>query len=312
MSCIWAFSEDAALTVRLIGLARHLAEGTPFTVGALTLDEASVPALTAAGADTVYVLIGASSWPESYAPTLVKLCSEHLPALFIVAATLRGKEIAATVAAHMRAGLVSEAFAVRRGPAGFETDRLMYGGLAVCTETLKEMTLVTVPAANYEALAPDPSRTAQLVAVQADTTSRAVVGEVCPVEHGGVDIAAAERVVCVGRGLGKQEDLKLAEDLARVLGGAVGCTRSIAEDYGWMPEETYIGLSGRKIRPKLYISLGVSGQVQHVAGIRDSKIIVGIDTNENAPIFAAADYGIVGDLNEAAPLLTAALKARIG
>jgi electron transfer flavoprotein alpha subunit len=116
----------------------------------------------------------------------------------------------------------------------------------------------------------------------------------------------------VGRGLDKKEDLKLAEDLAGVLGGAVGCTRSIAEDYGWMPEATYIGLSGRTIRPKLYISLGVSGQVQHVAGIRDSKIIVGIDTNENAPIFAAADYGIVGDLHEAAPLLTAALKERIG
>jgi electron transfer flavoprotein alpha subunit len=312
MACIWAFSEDAALTTRLVGLARSLADGPSVAVGAVTLDAAAAPLLKAAGADTVYVLAGANSWPESYAPALAKLCTEHKPELVLVAATLRGKEIAATVAAHVRSGLVSEAFAIRRGPTGFETDRLMYGGLAVCTEILNGMTLVTVPAANYEAPEPDLSHAAEVVTVSADTAGRAVVGEVCPVQRGGADITAAERVVCVGRGFGKQEDLKLAENLAEVIGGTVGCTRSIAEDYGWMPEETYIGLSGRKIRPKLYVSLGVSGQVQHVAGIRDSKIIVGVDTNENAPIFAAADYGIVGDLYEVAPLLTAALKARNG
>lgn len=312
MACIWAFSEDVGLIARLTGVARNLAGDASGNVGAITLDAGAVPALTAAGADTVYVMSGSNPWPESYAPALAKLCVERKPDLVLVAATLRGKEIAATAAAHARTGLVSEAFAVRRGAAGFETDRLMYGGLAVCTETLNEMTLVTLPAGNFEAPEPDSSRTSEVVTVEADTGGRSSVSEVCPLQRGGADISAAERVVCVGRGLDKKEDLKLAQDLAGVLGGAVGCTRSIAEDYGWMPEETYIGLSGRTIRPKLYISLGVSGQVQHVAGIRDSKIIVGIDTNENAPIFAAADYGIVGDLHEAAPLLTAALKERIG
>ena len=98
--------------------------------------------------------------------------------------------------------------------------------------------------------------------------------------------------------------MKLAQDLAGKLGAEIGCTRSVAEDYHWLPNEAYIGLSGQKVKPQLYISMGVSGQVQHTAGIRDSKIIVAIDTNENAPIFAAADYGIVGDLYDIVPVLT--------
>ena len=229
-----------------------------------------------------------------------------------MASTPRGKDIAAGVAARLQAGLVSDAFAVRRGESGFETDRLMYGGLAVCTETFAEMTLVTFPAGSFEAPQPINGNPANVVTVGVDTVSPAQVGEVCPIPRSGADITLAERIVCIGRGLGKKEDMKLAEDLAAALDAAVGCTRSIAEDYGWMPEEAYIGLSGQKIRPKLYLSLGVSGQVQHVSGIRDSKIIVGVDMNKNAPIFAASDYGIVGDLNEIAPLLTAALKARSG
>ena len=312
MACIWVFSEDTQLSLHLAGLAGSLATGTADRIEAVTLDASAADSLAQAGAGTVYVLQGAAAWPEACAETFAKLSAETRPDLILIAATPRGKDIAAGVAARAGAGLVTEAFAVRRGESGFETERLMYGGLAVCTEILAEMTLVTVPAGNFEAPEPVGGRSAKIISIDIVTTSAAQVGEACPIPRSGADITAAERVVGVGRGVGKKEDLTLAEDLAAALGGAVGCTRSIAEDYGWMPEETYIGLSGQKIRPKLYISLGISGQVQHVAGIRDSKIIVGVDTNENAPIFAAADYGIVGDLYEIAPLLTAALKARLG
>ena len=312
MSCIWIFSEDTQLSVRLLGLARSLAEGTADRVEAVTLDGSAADVLSFSGAETVYVLKGESSWPEAYADAFAKLAADAKPELIFVAATLRGKDIAAGVAARLQAGLVSDAIAVHRSGSGFETDRLMYGGLAVCTEILEGTTLVTVPAGNFEPPEQNPSRTANILTINVDTTSPAHVGAVCPIPRIGADITAAERVVCIGRGIAKKEDVKLGEDLASALNAAVGCTRSIAEDYGWMPEETYIGLSGQKISPKLYLSLGVSGQVQHVSGIRDSKIIVGIDMNENAPIFAATDYGIVGDLYEIAPLLTAALKARSG
>lgn len=312
MNRIWVFSEDPQAMARVAGLARSLTAGPEDLVEAVAVGPAAVDPRSVPGVTTIYHLKGENPWPESYAEALARLAAERRPDLILAAATPRGKDITATVAATLQAALVTEAFAVRRCGSGFETDRLMYGGLAVCTESLGEMSLVTVPAGNFEPAEPLPETETAVVPIDVLAVSRAVVGEVCPITRSGADIASAERVVCVGRGVARKEDLKLAEDLAGAIGAAVGCTRSIAEDFGWMPEETYIGLSGQKIRPRLYISLGVSGQVQHVSGIRDSKVIVGIDSNENAPIFAAADFGIVGNLYEVAPLLTAALKARSG
>jgi electron transfer flavoprotein alpha subunit len=109
-------------------------------------------------------------------------------------------------------------------------------------------------------------------------------------------------------GMDKAEDMKIAQDLADAIGAVIACTRGIAEERHWLPVEQYIGISGAVIKPKLYISMGVSGQVQHVFGIRDAQIIVAVDTNEKAPVFKAADYGIVGDMYEVIPALTEALK----
>ena len=99
----------------------------------------------------------------------------------------------------------------------------------------------------------------------------------------------------------------MAEEFAAAIGAELGCTRSIAEELHWLPNEVYIGISGQTIRPELYLAIGISGQIQHVAGIRDAGTVVAIDKNENAPIFKAADYGIVGDLYEILPLLTKAI-----
>ena len=123
-----------------------------------------------------------------------------------------------------------------------------------------------------------------------------------------MDLAQAKIIVCVGRGVEKPEDIKLARELADVLGGEVGCSRPIAEELNWLPEEFYLGISGKKVKPELYIGLGVSGQIQHVTGIRDSKVIFAVNRDENAPIFEAADYGIVGDLYQVVPKLIEELK----
>ena len=229
------------------------------------------------------------------------------PVALLIGGTMRGKDLAAKVAAHLQSGLVTDAQVLRVENGAIETERMMYGGLAVCTETLSGLALVTIPPRKFEVPQQEESRAGESVVETVSTEDAMIIGNVCPIVRQGADISLAEKLVCVGRGLGKEEDMALVRDLAAALGAEIGCTRSVAEDYHWLPSETYIGLSGQKVKPNLYLSVGVSGQVQHVAGIRDSKVIVAVDTNENAPIFAAADYGIVGDLYQIVPLLTKAL-----
>ncbi|QCX46457.1 electron transfer flavoprotein subunit alpha/FixB family protein [Arcanobacterium haemolyticum] len=122
-----------------------------------------------------------------------------------------------------------------------------------------------------------------------------------------VDIARAPRVVAAGRGFEAKEDLALAQDLATALGAELGVSRPLAEGYGWMPRESYIGISGQIVAPELYVAVGISGQIHHTAGVTDSQTIVAINNDELATMFDFADYGIVGDLYDVLPELTAAL-----
>jgi electron transfer flavoprotein alpha subunit len=190
-----------------------------------------------------------------------------------------------------------------------QMDRLLYGGLAiqkvVCTTRPQMATIaprVFEPAPVVEG---KEGKIREISAVPSSAVT--VIGRTAKPREA-VDITEAKIVVCVGRGFEKQEDVKLARDLADVLGGEVGCSRPIAEELRWLPEDVYLGISGKKIKPDLYIGVGVSGQVQHVTGIRDSKIIFAINRDENAPIFEASDYGIVGDLYQVVPVLIEELK----
>jgi electron transfer flavoprotein alpha subunit len=255
------------------------------------------------------VVKGNNPWPESSAYAIADVMEKEQASVLLIGGTLRGKDIAAKIAAKLQAGLVTDALGVKAETDRVITTRLMYGGLAVCEEAVAFPALVTIAPRTYNEPASDGGKQGEVVAIEVtDADTGVVVKEVCPIIRQGADLATASRVVGVGRGIAKQEDLKLAEDLAQALGAELGCTRGIAEDYHWLPSERYIGISGAKVKAELYVAAGISGQVQHVVGVRDSKIIVAIDTNEKAPIFEAADYGIVGDLYEVLPLLTAALK----
>ena len=128
-----------------------------------------------------------------------------------------------------------------------------------------------------------------------------------PKEGTTVNLAAAKNVVGVGRGLGSRENMKLAYGLADAIGGEVGCSRPVAEEEHWLPEDQYIGVSGVKIKPNVYITCGISGQVQHLSGCADAKILVAINKDESAPIFENCDYGMIGD----APTIMAALTERL-
>lgn len=313
MQDIWVYSEDEAMSRQMITLAKVAKESLGRKICVLTADGGFAREASDCGADTVYVLkssSGKTARPEDLAKGVARLVKEESPAVFFVGGTLRGKEFAAKVAALADSAMITDATGIQFTN-GILTQRMMYGGLAVITERLSPMALVTIPPKSYEEAAAG-SGAAGIVVKEIEAEQTIQVVETSDVLREGADLSSAAKVVCVGRGLGKQEDLAIAEALAAAIGGEIGCTRGIAEDYHWLPEELYIGLSGIKVKPELYLSMGVSGQVQHVAGIRDAKIIVAVDSNESAPIFEAADYGVVGDLYEVIPALTEALKQVTG
>ncbi len=130
--------------------------------------------------------------------------------------------------------------------------------------------------------------------------------------RGGVNLEEAEIIVGVGRGFKSKEDLKLAFELAELLGGQVGCTRPIAADLKWLSEDHWIGISGKRVSPKLYIAIGISGSPQHMSGVQGAKVIVAINKDKAAPIFKQADYGVVADLYQFVPILIRKLKERMG
>ena len=310
MAGIWIFSEDVLLAKQLLGAGLTLAGKLNKPLRAFCLQEEEAAGLIACGATEVCVLEGANAWFEGNAAPLAQLAADERPDIVLIGATLRGKDLAAKVAASLDAGLVTDAIDVDCTNEAMITKRMMYGGLAVCTEEQAFPALATIPPRTYDAPAEDAARQGQIKSVPVKADARVLVDAVCPVSREGADLTKADKVVGVGLGLKMQDDMELVRDLAAVLVSDIGCTRSIAEDYHWLPSEAYIGLSGQKIKPQLYFAVGVSGQIQHIAGVRDAATIVAVDTNENAPIFAAADYGIVGDLYQIIPALIAAVQSR--
>ncbi len=303
MSGIYVYSDNFGLSAALLSLAAQSGE----EVCAITLDQDQADELVNYGADRLLVLKGDSPRPESYAKVIAELLKKENAELFLVGSTARGRELAAKTAGYLDCGMVSDAASLVFEVGKIVTTRLMYGGSVVQTEIINSLTVVTVPVGKFEA-AKNESKKGVISSLEVKADQRVNIIETSPIKKEGIDLAAADKVVCIGMGLDKPEDIQIAQDLAQVLGAEIGCTRGIAEERHWLPVQSYIGISGANVKPSLYISMGVSGQVQHVVGIRDSRIIAAVDSNDKAPIFKAADYGIVGDLYEIIPLLTEALR----
>jgi electron transfer flavoprotein alpha subunit len=313
MAGILVFAETREHTLELLNAGINLARDLGTRLAAFALSNEFAQEYISHGADEVLLLqpLAKDQPLESYVPVLAQVVREEDPDVFLVGATQRGKEIGARLAARLNTGLCS-------GCIGFELDkekkllrmeRLLFGGLAVqkviCT-TRPQM--ATISARVFDPAPLVEVKEGKVREISAMPSSAVTVVSRTPRAREAVDITEAKIVVCVGRGLEKKEDVKLARDLADVLGGEVGCSRPIAEELRWLPEDVYLGISGKKIKPDLYIGVGVSGQIQHVTGIRDSKVIFAINRDENAPIFEAADYGIVGDLYQVVPILIEELK----
>ena len=307
MAGIFIFSEDSALAKQLLTAALELKASLAESITAFALSESDAKELAALGADKAVILESSSKWADSFAEAIYTQVRKGQGKVLLVGGTLRGKGIAAYVAAKLNAGMTTDAKTLKIQDGKLLTTRVLYAGLALCEEEVSLPAVATIRPRTF--LAPSAATTAGVVEMAAaELDTRITVGEVIPTGDAGVDITAAAKLVAVGRGFRKKEDLKLAEDLAAVLKAELACTRGVAEDDHWLPIERYIGISGQTVKPELYLSVGLSGQVQHMVGCRESKVIVAVNNDERAPIFEAADYGIVGDLYEVLPLLTAALR----
>ncbi len=314
MAGILVFAENRNLTRELLNAGNGPASWLGTGLAAIAFSDEDAREYIRCGAREVFLLHQpAQDRPlESYVPIIADLVKSSDPDVFFVAATGRGKEIAARVAAKLKTGLCSCCTGLQFDEEKklLKMERMVYGGAGiqtvVCT-TRPQM--ATIAPRSFDPAPARDGNDGKITRIDTAPESAVKVTGRSPKQVGSVDVTEAKIIVCVGRGVEKKEDIELARELARLLGGEVACSRPIAEELRWLPEDVYLGISGKKVKPELYISLGVSGQIQHVTGIRDSRVIFAVNRDENAPIFDAADYGIVGDLYQVVPKLIEELKA---
>jgi len=246
---------------------------------------------------------------EGYTNVLARLIKETEPILVLTGATTQGKDLAPRLAARLAVGLASDCTGFEVQDGELLVTRPIYAGKAIAT--IREETtpyMATVRPNIFAAPEPDTSRAAQVEKVPADAGSiRAKVIEMIQEAGERIELTEADIVVSGGRGLKGPENFALIEALAQVLGAAVGASRA-AVDAGWKDHSYQVGQTGKVVTPTLYIACGISGAIQHLAGMKTSRYIMAINKDSDAPIFKVADYGIVGDLFKVVPVLTEELK----
>jgi len=302
----------------VVWAARQLADAMGGTVDALVMAASGVDAAGAklgeVGADRVLVAEDASFAkysPDGYAGTVAGVAKAGGYGAVLVAATAAGKDLAPRIAARLDAPLASDVTGVGIEGGKVAATRPVYAGKAI--QQLRVDAPLAVVSLRPNAFAPGSAAKAGAVSkATAVAASRVTVREVKAAEQGRLDVAEASVVVSGGRGLKGPEHFALIEGLAKALGGAVGASRAVV-DAGWRPHAEQVGQTGKTVSPQLYVAVGISGAIQHLAGMRTAKVIVAINKDKDAPIFQVADYGIVGDLFEILPRLTEEIaKARAG
>lgn len=309
------FAENMNQAREMLSAARPLSDGLKAGVSAIVfrrgIDERE---LAACGADEILYLpeLPEDQGYDSCVPVLEKAAKDRDADVFMLPATALCKDLAARIAYRLGTGLCSGCIAI-----GFGEDkktiimeRLAYGGAAVQKVVCEcRPVMATIAPGAFSPAEPAAERQAAILELPPpDAASPVKVLERKAKEKESHNIAEATVVVCVGRGFEKKEDLELARELNSLLGGEIACTRPISEEMKWLPEELCIGLSGASVKPDLYLGIGVSGQIQHVTGLRNSRVICAINKDENAPIFGVSDLGIVGDLYDVVPKIIKELK----
>jgi electron transfer flavoprotein alpha subunit len=301
------------VTAELITAARTLGEPSAVVIGAPGTAAPLADALKEAGAAKIYVAESADA--EGYLITpfvdvLASLVESAAPAAVLLAANADGKEIAGRLAARTGAGVLSDVVDVKEGGTGIHS--IFGGAFTVEAKANGDTPVITVRPGAIEASPAAGAGEQVSVEVPAQAENATKITKREPAVAGDrPELTEASVVVSGGRGVGSAEKFSVVEELADSLNGAVGASRA-AVDSGYYPGQFQVGQTGKTVSPQLYIALGISGAIQHRAGMQTSKTIIAVNKDEEAPIFEIADYGIVGDLFNVTPQLTEAVKARKG
>lgn len=238
----------------------------------------------------------------SFFPAIIELIKEQQPDIVLAQTTKNGRLIAASIAANFYTNTMTDTMDIRIENGEAISKRMVYGGAAILTEKgIGNVAVACVPTGVFE---PGNGQKPSIIYALDPVETGIKLIEKREKKVQTVDLSAAKNVVSVGRGFGDKQNLQLARDFALAIGAEVGCSRPVAEEEKWMPKEAYIGVSGKILKPDVYIGVGVSGQVQHMVGASQADTIIAINKDKGAPIFQHCDYGLVGDLNIILPALT--------
>lgn len=305
---VWVFSDNVERYAELMAGARQWGQ----QVYAIVQGSEQAARVKPLGADGVIVLAKTSELQriENYAETLAAQIREKGNGLLLMAATKRCKALGARLSIQLDAAMVNDATAVSVDDNALFAEHRMYGGLAFGKEKLNSpLAIITLAPGVLEPVAANPAHDCPVVTAEWVAPQQEILCQERRAKSlSSVDLSKAKRVVGVGRGLAAQDDLNMVRELAAMLGAEVGCSRPIAEGENWMERESYIGVSGVLLKSELYLTLGISGQIQHMVGGNGAKVIVAVNKDKNAPIFNYADYGLVGDIYKVVPALIAQLR----
>ncbi len=310
MQRILLYSDKENLARELLAAASIIASSIDCEVKAVTInDDAQAEALAAIGAD-VYRINNDEVQLADVAclASVLKQAADKLGSnMVLLSSNRRGRELAGRLSQMMEAGCLTGVIGLEVNGDRIECQRNTMGGAAVATQYIaSEKGVIALMPKAFPSSRGTGAGSINDLEVEAFPTSVKVI-ETKAKRDDSVNIEDAEVLVAVGQGLSSKDDLAMIETLARVLSGEIACSKPLATDRKWLPEERVIGLSGKKCKPELAILLGVSGQVQFMVGIRDARIIVSVNSDENAYINQMADYVMIADLYEVVPELNAAL-----
>ena len=230
-----------------------------------------------------------------------ELIVSQKPQLLLCESGSDGRLLAGYTAAKLGVSPLCDVMSLSCTADAVETTRLVYGGSAVKTEQCAFPAVAIVCAGTFEAS--DAAAEPQVTQINCSGSCSVELAGTSAVEASTVNLAAAKRVVGVGRGLASADNIPAAEKLAAALGAEIGCTRPVAEEEHWYSKDRYIGVSGVMIKPNFYLAIGISGQIQHMVGVNQTKVICAINKDENAPIIKQADYTLIGDVNAVLPAI---------
>ena len=304
------------VTRELLAVAHRLGEPAAVVVGLPGAGDALFAQLGAAGATTVYV--AETEHADSVLATPAVLALEAVVNTvddvegILIASTVDGKDVAARLSARLNTGLLVDAVNVEERDGTIVATQQVLGGAYTVKSTVRGIPIITVRPGAIEVIEPagaQPSKVVIEVAVDPATSAHVVARNEEVTTGGRPDLRAADIIVSGGRGVGSKENFVIIEQLADALGAAVGASRA-AVDSGYVEHKMQVGQTGATVSPRLYVAVGISGAIQHLAGMQSAKTIVAINKDANAPIFQFADFGVVGDLFEIVPQFIEAVNAR--